>query len=249
MFQSSREQIRHAWQGLRERGTLRLFAFEFVVVLLGVLAAQVIQNVSQERARQQDAQETLVRLRQQMSDAKDHSDTWRAALPCLQERVEQIMRAASIDGPVAIETTRRPKLNQLISTTASPEQFARIAGEVGTKPDIALQDVVTRIDAITAASLSIRQSWDMFRLLDPSLGRPSPLDRAAARAAGASILTELRSIQFASDMIDIDARIMPAGHPTPFDPLTQTLPVRNCAEIWPNGTAYRKLDPGEKPPY
>jgi hypothetical protein len=56
-------------------------------------------------------------------------------------------------------------------------------------------------------------------------------------------------MEFALDMIEEQAPLITAKRATPFDRQFDILPVRSCGELWANGTAYRKIDPGEQPPY
>lgn len=61
--------VRSAWSRAREKNLLGLFAFEFVVVVLGVLAAQAVQSWVQERERTQHADEERIRLEEGLSAA------------------------------------------------------------------------------------------------------------------------------------------------------------------------------------
>lgn len=249
MFHATREGFAAAWRRARERGTLRLFLFEFTVVLLGVLAAQAVQSWAQEREARQHAEEERVRLEQGFVSTVQAAAVWRAALPCLQERVGDIMRAAGSGASVGSDMARRPKLVQGGYVPASPENYALIEEAIGSKRASALSDVQIRAATIEAAQAEIRSEWELFRLLDPDFGRASVYDRATAREAGAAILTRLRSIEFALDMIETERPLVTAEDATPFDPVFDILPVRSCQELWANGTAYRKLDPGEAPPW
>jgi len=52
MFAAMREGLGRAAHGMRERRTLGLFVFEFFVVVLGVLAAQGLQEWAKQREQQ-----------------------------------------------------------------------------------------------------------------------------------------------------------------------------------------------------
>lgn len=90
MFQAVRESLAAA---LPRRGKrlAALFAFEFVVVLLGVLAAQVVQNWAREREVRRETLEARQRLERGYGDAIQFAAVWTAAMPCLRERVGEIM--------------------------------------------------------------------------------------------------------------------------------------------------------------
>lgn len=241
--------VRNAWLNAREKRLFGLFAFEFFVVVLGVLTAQGVQSWVQERDRARDAEAERVRLEQGFFAAVEAGKIWRAAVPCLRERVGEVMRAAGTGAMVMPEFAQRPKFGQYGYSGASPEVFARIASRSGTKKAVALEDMQGRLADIGEAADAIRGKWDLFRLLDPQFGAPTAADRSTARSAGAAILTELRTIEFALDMIEKQAPLLRIKPTTPFDREFGILPVRNCAEIWANGTAYRMIDPGETPPY
>lgn len=249
MFLALREAIRGGWQRLTAPRWVGLFLFEFTVVVLGVLTAQGVQSWVQEHDRARDANEERVRLEQGFFGAIQGGKVWRAALPCLRERVGEIMRAAGDGSIVSPEFAQRPKFAQFGYPGAAPEVFARIGASAGVKQALALNDMQGRIAALLEAAGVMRSKWDLFRLLDPQFGTPTAADRATVREAGAAILTELRTIEFALDMIEKQAPMLSVKPETPFDREFGILPVRNCAEVWANGTAYRTIDPGEEAPY
>ena len=56
MFAALRQNLATAWQRLRQGNLAKLFVFEFVVVLLGVLSAQAVADWAGERAADRRAQ-------------------------------------------------------------------------------------------------------------------------------------------------------------------------------------------------
>jgi hypothetical protein len=169
MFQVIRESLGTALR-LRGKRLAGLFAFEFVVVLLGVLAAQAVQNWAQERERLRRAEEERVRLEQGFIAAVDMGKVWRAALPCLRERVGEIMRAAGSGASVSEELSRRPKFPQSGYEGTTPEDYARIAALHGDEQASALADVQGRLTTVQNAGMEVRSQWELFRLLDPQFG-------------------------------------------------------------------------------
>lgn len=180
---------------------LGLFAFEFVVVVLGVLTAQAVQSWAQDSERAQEADRERFRLEQALIGAADTAKVWRAALPCLHQRIGKIMRTAAAGEPLAAGIARRPKLVQTGYEATTPDVLQRIAASSNDRYANALADAQVRVATIQAAGMDIRSQWEQLRLLDPEFGPASLIDRAAARAAGANILNHLRSIEFALDMI------------------------------------------------
>src|SRR5690349_19930070 len=92
--------IRQWWSGGRGKVTLRLFLFEFVVVVAGVLTAQGLASWVTNRAEQRSVSEENERVRYEIGRTRQVARVSSAASPCLIERVEQIARQASANGPV-----------------------------------------------------------------------------------------------------------------------------------------------------
>lgn len=243
-----RERFPLTWRGARRRRLAGLFAFEFIVVVLGVLTAQAVQSWAQQRERYQRAEEERLRLEQGFVESQDMARVWRAALPCLRERVGEIMRVASSENVLPPGMAQRPKLVQNFYPAASPEMERLIAERIGPRNAGVLTDVQGRFATIQSAAEDMRRQWEVFRLLDPEYGPTIPADRAAARLAGASILTAMRTIEVALDSVEQQKEMVEAKDRTPLDRAFDVFPVRNCAELWRNGTAYRMLGPGEAPP-
>lgn len=249
MFLKIRDRFGGTWRGLSERGTLRLFAFEFFVVVLGVLAAQAVQSWVQEREQRLHAEAELTRLEQGFVDSQLSAKIWRAALPCLRERVRDVMRVAGSGRVLAEGRGRRPKLAQHTYPGVSPETALLIEKRIGPQRLRILLGTQDRFSTLKSASDEMRVKWELFRLLDPEFGQTSSTDRAAVRIAGAEILNSLRTIEVVLDAIEAQAPVMKSRASMPFDRQFGLVPVRNCDEIWAKGTAFRTLDPGEKPPY
>jgi hypothetical protein len=91
MFQT----VRHWWQGGKGKVTLRLFLFEFLVVVAGVLTAQALANWVADRAEQRAVSAEDNRVRYEIGRTRQVARIWSAAAPCLIERVERVARQAS----------------------------------------------------------------------------------------------------------------------------------------------------------
>lgn len=249
MFRAIRAHFGTAWSRAREKRLFGLFAFEFVVVVLGVLTAQAVQSWALERDRNQLAEAERHRLEQGYLETMQGAKVWQAALPCLRERVGDVMRVASIGGNLSNVMAQRPKLPSFRYEGTNAETFARISKLAGRSQALTLKDVHDRSTIIDEASRELRSQWELFRLIGTDFGRPSSADHAAARVAGAKIFTELRNIEVALDMIELQRTVVRAKRVTPFDREFGILPVRSCAELWAKGTAYRDIEPGEASPY
>ena len=69
MFAAVRERLVGAWRRLREGSLAKLFLFEFVVVMLGVLAAQAVAEWAGERAEDRRLASAMERARYDLANA------------------------------------------------------------------------------------------------------------------------------------------------------------------------------------
>ena len=111
MFAAVREQWAQ-WRGMRfpepTRRRLRklsgLFLFEFVVVVAGVLVAQMLQEYFAGVRAQREVSATVERARQEAAGFRATSEYWLAAAPCLERKMDALMRMAA-------EGADRPELH------------------------------------------------------------------------------------------------------------------------------------------
>ena len=121
MFKAIRGQISR-WRKLSVPRPVRLqiwrysglFMFEFVVVLLGVLAAQMLQESAANARARGDARVTVERAATEVASFRATSEYWLSAGPCLERRMDQLMRAAAtgtddpnVHGPPAADAALR----------------------------------------------------------------------------------------------------------------------------------------------
>ena len=83
MFQT----VRHWWGNGRGKVTARLFAFELLVVVAGVLIAQALADIVQDRAEFAKMQSERSRVRYELTSVHNAFRSWEAALPCLNQRM------------------------------------------------------------------------------------------------------------------------------------------------------------------
>ena len=240
MFAAMREGLGRAAHGMRERRTLGLFVLEFFVVVLGVLAAQGLQEWAKQREQQRHVDRELERLSTSYADTVRMADVWRSALPCLRTRIELLMRAGATGTPVNSELIRRPRLISVGYPETDAATVAQIHAMLGREPATALLDAQTRAVHMDENMRAMATRWEKFRLLDPTYGPVSPADRSIAREAGADLLMHMRSLEIAIVNIDEgrdDLTIAEAPPPTAAD----VGPVISCAQLWADGMAYRRL--------
>ena len=240
MFAAMRNGLGGATQGMRARGTVGLFVFEFFVVVLGVLAAQGLQEWAKQREQQRHVDRELERLSTSYSNTVRSADVWRSALPCLRTRIEFLMRAAATGTQVNSELIRRPRFIKVGYPGTDMATEARIYAILGREPAKRVLDAQTRAINMDENMEAMLTRWEKFRLLDPTYGPVSAADRGIAREAGADLLMHMRTLEIAIVNIDEgrdDMRIAEASPPAASD----LAPVISCAQLWADGKAYRLL--------
>src|SRR5690349_3959618 len=105
MFQT----VRHWWGGRRGKVTARLFAFEFIVIVTGVLVAQGLASWVQDRSAMAAMEEAKARAEAEISDNMYAAKINLEAIPCFEDRMREVMRKAS-NGPIDGQLAIRPSL-------------------------------------------------------------------------------------------------------------------------------------------
>lgn len=235
MFQT----VRHWWQGGRGKVTLRLFLFEFLVVVAGVLTAQALANWVADRSEQRAVNDEDKRVRYEIGRARQVARIWSVATPCLVERVERVARQATTTDPVDPDELKVPRFIGYTVEPYSPDMNREFHDRLG-------NERVDNYAVVTAASATlvdtyrdVRRGWDRFALLDPALGPTSAADRATVRDVAVQLRSQLDLIRASAEMIESTA----AGLGIP--PLTSdadfgaVMPVTSCTEIWRSGRIWR----------
>lgn len=242
MFAAIRGGLGNSMYRMRPRRMLGLFLFEFFVVVLGVLAAQVVQESVKEHDRQRHTEQELERLSQAYVGTQQAGVAWRAAIPCLRARIEFLMRAAAADTTIRAETIERPRMIGLFYPGTDVETAARFEAILGTRKASALLDVHSRAVNMDESMIEMRARWEKFRLLDPSYGPVSAADRTIAREAGADILMHIRNLEIAILNVEERSPDLSIVDRTPPNRALDVLPVSSCAQLWADGTAYRVVE-------
>jgi hypothetical protein len=232
--------VRHWWGSGRGKITARLFAFEFLVVVAGVLTAQGLANWVADRSEQRSVDEEDKRVRYEIGRTRQVARIWSAATPCLVARVERVARQASTGEPVDPDELKVPRFVGYTVEPFSPDMNREFHDRLG-------NERVDNYAVVSTASLTLRDTyrdvrgrWDRFALLDPALGPSSAADRATVRDVAVQLRSQLELIRTAAEMIESTASRL--GIP----PLTSTAdfggitPVTNCGEIWQAGRIWRE---------
>ena len=222
--------VRQWWGSGRGKVTARLFLFEFIVVMVGVLAAQALQNWAAHRGAMDQMEETRARTKRELADNLAYALTWKAAIPCLDRRMQDVMRALST-GPLDPEIIERPSLATFISSAVDDQSELLWRERYGNRSADLVKAMQLNIAHAGNDIGTIVHSWGRLSLADPRLGPVSALDRGEARTAAADIRAELRGLNFAVDEFVGRARASNIAAHSP----DRIRPARNCEEIWSRG--------------
>ena len=236
MFQA----VRNWWGRSAGQPAVRLYLFEFLVVVAGVLTAQALASWVSDRAEQRAANEEDQRVRYEIGRARQVARIWSAATPCLVERVERVARQASTSDPVDVDELKVPLF---IGYTIEPysadmnrEFHDRFGNERADNYALATSASATLVNTYR----DVRRGWDRFALLDPALGPPSAADRATVRDVAVQLRSQLELIRTSAEMVESTAAglgIPPLMSGADFGAV---VPVKNCTEIWRTGRIWRE---------
>jgi hypothetical protein len=235
MFQT----VRHWWGSGRGKVTARLFLFEFLVVVAGVLTAQALANWVADRAEQRAVSEEDKRVRYEIGRARQVARLWAAATPCLVQRVENVARQASTNRTVDPGELKVPRFIGYTVEPFSPDMNREFHDRFGNERVDNYAVISSASTTLVNSYRDVRRGWDRFALLDPALGPTSAADRATVRDVAVQLRSQLDLIRASAEMIESTA----AGLGIP--PLTSdadfgaVMPVTSCTEIWRSGRIWR----------
>jgi hypothetical protein len=205
MFQAAREYFARPEEARPIRGRGRrlssLFLFEFVVVVLGVLAAQLLQDWFGRRAEERRANEAVAAFEQEAQQLATTSAFRVRTHECEANRLQQLIRVARAGASATLEQRAMPLMPMPVITP----------WEEGTRSAVrrhAAPEVLQRFDAlrVLATMMGERQrrledQWADFRLLDPAAGPVAPESRAALALAGARSMGLLYAIDMNAELV------------------------------------------------
>lgn len=232
--------VRQWWGNGRGKVTARLFLFEFVVVVAGVLTAQALASWVADRVEQRAVKEEDKRVRYEIGRARQVARIWSASVPCLVERVESIARKAATNGQVDAGDLKVPRFVGYTVEPLSPDMNREFHDRFGNERIDNYTVVATASVGIVNAYRDVRRGWDRFSLLDPALGPSSAADRATVRDVAVQLRSQLQFIGMSAEMIEATAaglEIQPLKSDADFGAI---VPVTNCNEIWRTGRIWRE---------
>ena len=225
MFQT----VRHWWGNGRGKVTLRLFLFEFVVVVAGVLVAQGLATYVQDRSDLARMEAERSRIRIELADSFSLFQIWRAAVPCLDQRMTEVMNGKEF----APNELRRPTFVSAAVAVPSTDTMEMIGRRHGMQEKISLSWILSNIEATKPSSAIIREKWALLSLIDPVNGPPTDSDRAAARVAAAEIKAQLERIGGLAASMEPPFRKLGIDAQEVYTP--ERGPAKSCAAIWKSG--------------
>ncbi len=227
-----------SWRALRAGGAVRLFLFEFTVVLLGVLAAQGLQTWSRERELAAYSAEAISRYEAELATGLETAFLWQAALPCMRERVDAVMRQAG-EETFPAELLIRPGLWSSRVTPLSEEvdtQFRRTAGQGRVA---VFKDAATHVNRIDRMGEAIAGDWQQFLRIDPDLGPVRESDITAVRNAAAQIHSGLSNIGISVDYLITELAQYGMEPAASVEDGVRRLPLRDCSDFARYGAIHR----------
>lgn len=219
--------IRESWFDRRNRRWAGLFGFEFLVVVAGVLAAQLVAGWADEQAALREIEIANARIEKELSHNLGKALIWTAALPCLRNRMESIMQL----GPgetIAPNASVRPRLEPFLGIELNDEQASHFRVRYGDERADRLREMQQNLENAQANIEPIVHLWGRIILIDPARGKVAQSDRDQARVAAADILAELRGMEIV--MREFSERTRTWGIKPAFARIG--LPARRCGQIW-----------------
>jgi hypothetical protein len=236
MFQA----VRNWWGRRAGKPAVRLFLFEFLVVVAGVLTAQALASWVADRAEQRAANEEDKRVRYEIGRARQVARIWSAATPCLVERVERVARQASTTDPVDVDELKVPRFIGYTIEPYSSDMNREFHDRFGNERVDNYALVTSASVTIVSTYRDVRRGWDRFALLDPALGPPSAADRATVRDVAVQLRSQLELIRTAAEMVESTAAGLEIQPLTSEADFGAVVPVKNCSEIWRTGRIWRE---------
>lgn len=174
-----------------------VFVFEFVVVLLGVVAAQAVADWADDRRLGREAAAQFQQARAAAIQVAIIQHHWRTVSACLGQRAQAVARAAANGEPMTAAEIGRPALPATTMPVWDPEvRRAAIARYTPLEIE-AIEYFENRAMILTETTIRARDGWSTFAMLDPANGPASAVDRGNVRLAAISVVDHMRLLGYA----------------------------------------------------
>ena len=231
--------VRLWWGDGHGKRTLRLLGFELTVVMIGVLAAQQISNWAQRRSALNEVESLQRNLYHSFGGYQVIAASYRAAIPCLDDRVDTILRMAGSKEDLDPRLLDGAHMILLSPDNISPDNAQLLRERYGNEIADKIDSFEFNVEKAGVVGRALETRWFEFQRINPQLGTVNNEDRSAARAAAVEIKGLLRSLDKSAEVMQrISSRL---GVVT--DPQFGLAPVASCDQIWRTGRAY--LDHGK----
>jgi len=222
--------VREWWSDGRIKRTLGLFAFEFAVIVAGVLVAQAAADYVNDRSERERMRNVWVVSRRQVAAAGFVALGWNRAALCIDERMNEILRSAALGREVAASQLERPAMRGARMLLPDDQGMLLLARLHGDAEAIQLRRASGNIQTLMVRVDNIAEAWEGLILIDPRYGPVSSGDRAEARRSAARIKAQLVGVQInAANLVDSARRLKLAP-----DPTGMRL-IRDCDDLWATG--------------
>lgn len=230
MFEAIRSRLVGAWKDLHQRGLPSLFIFELVVVTLGVLLAQSIADWAERRSAFARMEAERVEILEELERNLGTATLWRAALPCLQARLESVFND---DGGVQLAPgdMTRPGVVAIKPVSIDRATLILLRQKYGSEEAERLEGLLISTQHVRQSQENLVQQWGVVRLADPARSRVDTRDMQAASENAAFLLGQLVGIDNSLRVLQQDGEAM-GLKPTMTRPVR---PARTCDEIWEAG--------------
>lgn len=182
------------WRGRRARALAWLFLFEFAVVLLGVLAAQLTQGWFAVRADRARAQEAVAMLHREAEQFARLAEFRLRTHECEKARIERLVQLADGDGRATPEDIATPLMPMPSITEWSDATRALVALHAGMEEANGHDGFKLLATMISERQRRLEDQWADFRLLSHGDGTLDDGERAAVRLAAARVAGLLHQI-------------------------------------------------------
>lgn len=186
--------IRQWWFGGRGKITLRLFLFEFVVVVGGVLVAQAVSDWARERSEMAAMEQARNRMGAEIANGVATAQAWAIAIPCLDAQLVEIMIAAGEDRPIDPRLFDRPTFRTEAISPMSTESGLLMVERYGADRAQLYFSLVQRAGRHSQVSIGMAEQWMRLSVIDPRYGRVRDGDRVNARATASELRSGLQSM-------------------------------------------------------
>jgi hypothetical protein len=212
---------------------------EFLVVILGVFAAQQMSDWAEKRSEVRRVEGLYRELVHSFGQYRTIAHTYEVALPCLEERVDLIFRQANQGRPIDPQLLKHARLTLMGPDDVSHEDFQLLRNRFGNETVDRIGSMQFNLATSLKSGLELERRWFEFQRLDSQHGAIDEADRQSARQTAVEIKAHLYALAKSTRLILKLADLL--GIERPSD--AKLTPVADCAQMWRTGRGFVDLDP------